>query len=78
MNYLDLYVNEEETKPVMVPVDIHKEEILTISPAITSTGKQFKNVSFLKDRYGNSYKVVGNYKQLIEIIKGKENKIGYK
>ena len=62
-----------------VPFYISSHEILTISPYFGKSGKMFKNVSIVSDRYGTSYKVVGNYKK---IINEKENKpvkgtIGY-
>ena len=87
--YVDLYetVMDEETQELYqqvcqsnctMPIDITLGELLTVSPMITNKGKFFKNVTKLTDRYGNSYKVVGNYK---DIIKKKEdqpnNTIGY-
>jgi len=79
MNYIDIIHEDETSTVVMAPVDLPKSEILTISPLFTMTGRLFKNVSYIKDKHGNGYKVVGNYKDIIDIVHGGDNKrnIGY-
>lgn len=77
------YVNFENREGVLVenaivPIDIPTDTIHQISPMLTSTGAFYKNVSILKDVYGEQYRVVGNYKNLISIIRPGQNKIGFK
>jgi len=87
--YVDLYetIMDEETNEMFqqlsqsnctMPLELNANEILTVSPMITAKGKFFKNVTKLTDRYGNSYKVLGNYKDIINKKDDKsKNKIGY-
>jgi len=63
---------------IIIPIDIPKETIHQIGPMITSHGAFYKNVSILKDIYGEQYRVVGNYKDLIKMIRPEQNKIGFK
>jgi hypothetical protein len=82
IKYLDIYdsyYDEEGNRNDVlleqnhtVPFYINKHEILNVSPYFGRNGKLFKNVSIINDRYGASYKVVGNYKT---IINEKENKL---
>ena len=77
------YVNFENKEGIVVenaiiPTDIPKETICQISPMITSHGAFYKNVTILKDIYGEQYRVVGNYKHWIDRIRNKQNKIGFK
>lgn len=64
---------------VLIPFDIPKESIHEISPLFNDYGACYKNVSLLKDMYGNQHRVQGNWKELVEIIRHhNKNKIGYK
>lgn len=70
--------NDEIIKDVTVPFDINSRNINTIGPMVSDHGTLFKNVSLIEDCYGTIYKVVGNYKKLIEMKdKQQYNKIGY-
>ena len=65
---------------VIIPVDLPKEAVYTISPMITDRGTCFKNVTLIEDMYGKQYKIVGNYKDWIKKIRPQTetNKIGFK
>ena len=60
----------------IIPTDIPKNSIHTISPMFTNRGTYFNNVTLLEDNYGKQYKIVGNYKKWIETIRPTKNKIG--
>ena len=89
IKYLDVYGSYYDEEGHMyeellhrnhaVPFYICSSEILTITPYFGTNGRLYRNVSVLKDRYGNTYKVVGNYKELIALKENKPVKgtIGY-
>lgn len=87
IRYIDLYTSYYDDngevqdalvrQNVTVPFDVDLND-MTISPQLTRTGSTYRNVSTLEDRYGKVHKVVGNYKQLIELRDNPpRNPIGY-
>ena len=76
IKYIDIYstfhdengepYNELVKENATVPVEVNMDDLL-ISPYYTGQGKLFKNVSVVKNRYGDSFRVVGNYKKLIKL-----------
>ncbi len=89
VKYIDIYqqVYDDESGQVYndlvhsnftVPDIIDPSDIISIGPYFGTNKKLFKNVSYVKDRYGNTFKVVGNYKKLNEIRKKpRRGTIGY-
>lgn len=76
--YIDMVMEDETVREnIRMEMDIPEGEILLISPMLTDYGAKYKQVSVLQDRYGNQYKVKGNYKDLIEKIRPGRTKIGY-
>lgn len=73
------FYQELDKADCTLPMDISLGEILTVAPQMTRSGKLYKHVSKLTDRYGNTYKVLGNYKEIIKMKEEGEptNKIGY-
>lgn len=62
----------------MLPTIVDPNDIVNFSPYFSVEGKLFKNVSVLEDRYGKTYKVVGNYKTLNQMMDNPIRKpIGY-
>lgn len=78
--YIDLALGDNKyIDNIRIDTDIPKGDILTISPMLTNYGAKFKNITLLTDRYGNQYKVIGNYKDIIDMVRqDKNNKIGFK
>jgi hypothetical protein len=88
MKYVDLYdsyynengeLQEELVREnFLVPCDIDLSDVIHISPYYTRTGRFYRNVSILENRYGKTFKVVGNYNQLIKLRDNPPKKqIGY-
>lgn len=77
--YIDMIMEDESVlENVRMEMDIPEGEILLITPMLTQYGAKYKQVSVLQDRYGNQYKVKGNYKDLIKQIRKEDRtKIGY-
>lgn len=76
--YIDFELEDNTViQNMKLEVDIPKEDILTISPMLNKYGAKLKQVSLLQDRYGNQYRVVGNYKDFIEEIRGRTKVKGY-
>jgi hypothetical protein len=74
--YIDVQVDKEKwLHDVRIETDIPRSEIFIISPMINKYGAKFKNISILEDRYGNQYKVKGNYKDFIRIIRNPKSEI---
>lgn len=75
INYNDIYeeyTNEENeldyrvvVKNATIPIHIDKDHIMTVEPLVSQRGSLYKNVSLLKDRNDKIYKVVGNYKDIL-------------
>lgn len=64
---------------VLLPADIPKESIHEISPLFNDYGALYKNVTVLKDIYGNQYRVKGNWKEWVTKVRNeKNNNIGFK
>ena len=61
----------------LLPTDIPRESIHSISPWFNDYGALFKNVTLLTDKYGNTHKVRGNWKELLNEIRNDNKKIGY-
>ena len=83
INYTTMFLDDEKTSTetcvAMTPIYIDSKYILSVRPMITTKGRLFKNVSYLQDKFGNDYKVVGNYKKIAKKIRIDEHKkIGYK
>lgn len=78
--YVDIAVGENEfVENIRIETDIPEGEIYTISPMMTKYGAKYKNISLIEDRYGNQFKVKGNYKDMILSIRGDRTKInGFK
>lgn len=77
------YINFENEKgelveDILIPMDIPKNTIHEISPMFNDYGALYKNVTLITDMYGKQYRVRGNWKEWVDIIRNeKENKIGY-
>lgn len=77
--YIDLALGDNQyLEDIRIDTDLPKEDILTISPMLTKYGAKYKNITLLNDRYGNQYKVIGNYRDIIdEVRNNKRTKIGF-
>lgn len=49
-----------------VPTQVSKDEVVNVSPYLTSAGKLYKNVSVIERNNGSFITVVGNYSDLRE------------
>jgi hypothetical protein len=84
INYNDIYeeyLTEENevnyrvvVKNATTPINLNLDNIVTIEPLMTKQGKLYKNVSLIKDRYDKIYKVVGNYRKIINAVDTQYNK----
>ncbi len=80
IRYIDIYdifydENGKSYEKILVPnstmpIYIDKNNISSIYPNYTSEGKLYKNVSILVDNSDKKYKVVGNYKEILNKIYG--------
>lgn len=77
--YIDLALGDNQyLEDIRIDTDLPKEDILTISPMLTKYGAKYKNITLLNDRYGNQYKVIGNYRDIIdEVRNNKRTKVGF-
>lgn len=80
IQYLDLISNDgKKVSSVMIPVELGKNSIVSVSPYFTTKGRLYKNVSLVRDAQGDTYKVVGNYNNITDQIKNKTTQIkGFK
>lgn len=78
--YTTIAIGEDEyLENIRVDTNIPTGEILTISPMLNKYGAKLKKVSLISDRYGNQYKVDGNYKDIIDKVRNNtKQKIGFK
>lgn len=74
--YIDIQVGKDEyLDNIKIETDIPATDIYTISPMITKYGAKYKNVTLLEDRYGNQFKVKGNYKDFISLIRNNKTDV---
>lgn len=66
------YIEQVVKNNATIPIIVDSDRIGPIQPFFSKTGKLYKNVSYL-NYDGDTYKVVGNYKELDKKVKEDSN-----
>ncbi len=79
LKHVSFKSDEDDPHVINIVVPTHIEDNITaVSPMFTNSGSFYKNITLLENKYGQTFKVVGNYKNFIYLVDKCKPKIGYK